>query len=194
VADVTILTDGSATRPRRPGTSGPWPTVPGLLRLGWPHVEAGEQGGKKEEWVVGDDRWRELTADECRTRLAERHLGRLALLDGDGPVIFPVNYVFDRLAVVFRTGPGTKLDAAAGGGPVAFEVDAVDEANRTGWSVLVRGDAVAVTDPGELRRLRTLPLYPWAPGDRRHYVRIVPRMVSGRLIALPEDLPPNWWG
>ena len=141
-----------------------------------------------------DDRWRELTPDECRKLLAEHHLGRLALVDQDGPVVFPVNYVFHRLAVVFRTDPGTKLDAAACGARVAFEVDAVDEANGTGWSVLVRGEAVAVTDPGELRRLRALPLYPWAPGDRAHYVRILPSVVSGRLIGLPEDLPPNWWG
>ena len=141
-----------------------------------------------------DDRWRELTPDECRKLLAEHHLGRLALVDQDGPVVFPVNYVFHRLAVVFRTDPGTKLDAAACGARVAFEVDAVDEANGTGWSVLVRGEAVAVTDPAELRRLRALPLYPWAPGDRAHYVRILPSVVSGRLIGLPEDLPPNWWG
>jgi len=143
---------------------------------------------------VRDDRWRELTPDECRKLLAEHHLGRLALVDQDGPVVFPVNYVFHRLAVVFRTDPGTKLDAAACGARVAFEVDAVDEANGTGWSVLVRGEAVAVTDPGELRRLRALPLYPWAPGDRAHDVRILPSTVSGRLIGLPEDLPPNWWG
>jgi len=143
---------------------------------------------------VRDDRWRELTPDECRKLLAEHHLGRLALVDQDGPVVFPVNYVFHRLAVVFRTDPGTKLDAAACGARVAFEVDAVDEANGTGWSVLVRGEAVAVTDPAELRRLRALPLYPWAPGDRAHYVRILPSVVSGRLIGLPEDLPPNWWG
>jgi len=144
--------------------------------------------------VVRDDRWRELTADECRKLLSERHLGRLALVDQDGPVVFPVNYVFDRLAVVFRTDPGTKLDAAARGARVAFEVDAINEANRTGWSVLVRGEAVAVRGPDELRRLRTLPLYPWAPGSREHYVRILPSVVSGRLIGLPEDLPPNWWG
>jgi nitroimidazol reductase NimA-like FMN-containing flavoprotein (pyridoxamine 5'-phosphate oxidase superfamily) len=46
--------------------------------------------------------------------LAERHLGRLALTDPDGPVIFPVNYAVDEGAVVFRTDPGTKLDALAG--------------------------------------------------------------------------------
>jgi hypothetical protein len=39
------------------------------------------------------------------------------------PVILPVNYVVDGDAPVFRTDPGTKLDAAAEGAAVAFEGD-----------------------------------------------------------------------
>jgi glycerol-3-phosphate dehydrogenase len=54
-------------------------------------------------------------------------------------VIFPVNYVVDRDLIVFRTDPGSKLDAATERESVAFEVDAVDEATRTGWSVVVGG-------------------------------------------------------
>jgi nitroimidazol reductase NimA-like FMN-containing flavoprotein (pyridoxamine 5'-phosphate oxidase superfamily) len=34
----------------------------------------------------------ELDDTECRRLLAERHLGRLAIPDFGGPVIFPVNY------------------------------------------------------------------------------------------------------
>jgi nitroimidazol reductase NimA-like FMN-containing flavoprotein (pyridoxamine 5'-phosphate oxidase superfamily) len=41
---------------------------------------------------VGDYRWRELTDDECRQLLGERHLGRLALVDADGPVILPFTW------------------------------------------------------------------------------------------------------
>jgi pyridoxamine 5'-phosphate oxidase-like protein len=55
---------------------------------------------------------RGLDDTECRKLLAERHLGRLAIPDFGGPVIFPVNYVFDRDLIVFRTDPGSKLDAA----------------------------------------------------------------------------------
>ena len=53
----------------------------------------------------------ELDNSECRRLLAERHLGRLAIPDFGGPVIFPVNYVFDQDLVIFRTDPGSKLDA-----------------------------------------------------------------------------------
>jgi nitroimidazol reductase NimA-like FMN-containing flavoprotein (pyridoxamine 5'-phosphate oxidase superfamily) len=143
---------------------------------------------------VGDHRWQELTEDECRRLLGERHLGRLALVDADGPVILPVNYTLDGGAVVFRTDPGSKLDAAAAGATVAFEVDAADERDRTGWSVVVRGRAAEVSDPADLERLRALPLYPWAPGAKARYVRIRPASVTGRRIALPADLPFTWWG
>ena len=141
-----------------------------------------------------DPRIEELADGECRELLAGRHLGRLALVDARGPVILPVNYVVDRDAPVFRTDPGTKLDAAAEGAAVAFEVDATDEATRTGWSVVVRGTLGEVTDPEELARLWGLPLYPWAAGDRARYLRVAPASLTGRRIRIPVDLPFTWWG
>jgi nitroimidazol reductase NimA-like FMN-containing flavoprotein (pyridoxamine 5'-phosphate oxidase superfamily) len=139
-------------------------------------------------------RMEELDQDECRRLLAGRHLGRLAIPDFGGPVIFPVNYVFDQGLIVFRTDPGSKLDAATERESVAFEVDAVDEATRTGWSVVVHGTLAEITDRAHLARLRTLPLYPWAPGEKNRYVRVRPVKVTGRRIRIPDQLPSNWWG
>ena len=63
--------------------------------------------------------------------------------------------------------PDTRIEElAAEAASVAFEVDAADEATRTGWSVVVRGVLAESTDPVHLARLRALPLYPWAPGER----------------------------
>jgi nitroimidazol reductase NimA-like FMN-containing flavoprotein (pyridoxamine 5'-phosphate oxidase superfamily) len=131
------------------------------------------------------DRWQELTKSECFELLAREHLGRVAVVDDRGPIVFPVNFVFDRHVVVLRTDEGTKLDAALKGSRVAFEIDGADPATRTGWSVLVRGEAVEVTDPAELARLRKLPLHPWAPGAKAHYVRILPAALTGRRISAP---------
>ena len=132
------------------------------------------------------DRWQELTKSECFELLAREHLGRIAAVDDLGPVVFPVNFVFDRHMVVLRTDEGTKLDAAIRGSPVAFEIDGTDTAAHTGWSVVVRGEAVEVTDPAELARLRKLPLHPWAPGAKAHYVRILPATLTGRRISTPR--------
>ena len=60
--------------------------------------------------------------------------------------------------------------------------------------VLDREAPVFRTDPGDLERLRALPLYPWAPGDKARYVRVRPASVTGRRIRIPDDLPFTWWG
>jgi len=125
----------------------------------------------------------ELTRAECFDLLAGGQVGRVAVVDDRGPVVFPVNYVLDRHTVVFRTEPGTKLHAAGRGIRVCFEADGADEAACTGWSVLVRGEITEVTDPDELARLRKLPLRPWAAGARDHYARILPAMLTGRRIT-----------
>jgi nitroimidazol reductase NimA-like FMN-containing flavoprotein (pyridoxamine 5'-phosphate oxidase superfamily) len=133
-------------------------------------------------------RWQELTKGECFELLARERLGRVAVVDDRGPVVFPVNFVLDRHMVVFRTSEGTKLDAAARGSRVAFEVDGADAMAHTGWSVVVRGEAIEVTDPTELARLRELPLFPWAPGVKSRYVRILPATLTGRRIWRPTAL------
>lgn len=139
------------------------------------------------------DRWHVLSEDECHALLAGGHLGRVALVQGGRPMILPVNYVLDDASVVFRTDEGSKLDAAIRGAEVAFEVDGVNNQQRTGWSVVVRGPVEHVTDSTELERLRRIPLAPWAPGAKLHYVRVRPDEVTGRRISV-ADLPHEWWG
>jgi nitroimidazol reductase NimA-like FMN-containing flavoprotein (pyridoxamine 5'-phosphate oxidase superfamily) len=141
-----------------------------------------------------EDSLDELSVDECRRLLGQRQIGRLALVDHSGPVIFPVTYVWTGREIVFRTAAGSKLDAARDHERVAFEIDAVDESSRTGWSVLCRGKAAPVVEQATLERLRFLGLTPWAPGDRRHYVRILPTAITGRRITLPTEMAPHWLG
>ena len=128
-------------------------------------------------------RLREPTRSECFELLASEQIGRVAAVDDLGPVVFPVNFVLDRHTVVIRTEAGTKFHAAGRGAKVCFEADGTDEAARTGWSVIVRGEITEVTDPAELARLRELPLRPWAPGARDRYVRILPAALTGRRIT-----------
>ena len=98
-----------------------------------------------------------------------------------------------RPAVVFRTDPNSKLGQAVTSTTATFEIDGIDERERTGWSVVVAGRADEVVDPAELDELRQTPLLPWAPGDRSQYVRITPEVVTGRCTSVAE-LPSNWWG
>ena len=139
-------------------------------------------------------RWQELTRSECFGLLASQHLGRVVLIDELGPAAFPVNYVVDGHTLLFRTDEGSKLDAALRAARVAFQIDGVDDASRTGWSVLVRAEAVEVINSDDLARVGELPLYPWAPGAKTHYVRLLPALLTGRRIAVPDDAPSNWFG
>ena len=128
----------------------------------------------------------DLSREECLRLLARCQVGRLAVALSDGaPVIRPVNYAFDEgsQSVVFRTTDGSKLHGVLRAGEAAFEIDGVDEGSRTGWSVIVRGVAEEITNASEARRLDALGLVPWAPGRKRHWVRIRARTVTGRRIA-----------
>ena len=107
-----------------------------------------------------------LTSAECLEILGHHTFGRLAFMDHVGvlPMILPVNYVLHADLVTFRTGPGSKLGTALRGEPGAFEVDGLNSADKTGWSVVVRGHAEVVTDSLELASLWETRLQPWAPG------------------------------
>lgn len=123
-----------------------------------------------------------MTPEECIDLLGTRSFGRLAYVARLGvPDIVPVNYTLDGADVMIRTGPGPKLQAAERNELVAFEVDAVDEAGHTGWSVVVHGSARRLL-PAERTRLLDQP-EPWAVGPRSHIIRITPRRISGRRLT-----------
>jgi hypothetical protein len=137
------------------------------------------------------DRWglEELTQRECLRLARTCALGRLAVVVGGRPLVFPVNFAFDDSAVVLRTGAGSKLDGARAGA-VAFECDDINRLFHTGWSVLITGDAEAVHEPNEIARLEQLPLGPWSPGPKPVWLRIRPRTITGRRI-LPHGSEPS---
>ena len=132
----------------------------------------------------------ELTRAECLQLLKTKSFGRLAVnMDEGPPVIRPVNYAFDESSqsIVFRTADGSKFLALLRSAQAAFEIDRVDDAARTGWSVIVHGVTDEVTDPIKVRRLDSLGLEPWAPGQKPHWVHIRAWTVSGRRIVLRAD-------
>lgn len=124
-----------------------------------------------------------LSEADCTALLESNHLGRIAVLFDGAPVIFPVNYVYSQGRVGIRTDPGTKLVGAAQG-PVAFEIDAVDEGSRTGWSVLVKGTGYDVTDSVDLVsvHVRRFPVDTWVPGAKSRWIRIEPGSITGRKV------------
>jgi nitroimidazol reductase NimA-like FMN-containing flavoprotein (pyridoxamine 5'-phosphate oxidase superfamily) len=125
-----------------------------------------------------------LDRAECLRLLAAEVVGRVAVTDWNTPIIFPVIYVLDGEAIVFRSDAGTKQSQ----GPrrqVSFEIDAFDRTNHEGWSVIVVGSLEEVTPDGSgtLERIRALPIEPWARGEKAHFMRILPRRITGRRVT-----------
>ncbi len=135
-----------------------------------------------------------LEVDTSLRLLGEHHVGRLALNAVGGPIVLPVNYVFDAGTIVFRTDLDSKLAAAERREDAAFQIDHVDEAHRVGWSVLVRGRLAEVVDAGELGQLDVSSPEPFVHGDgKRHHVRLLPRVITGRRILISADVPEGWF-
>ena len=124
----------------------------------------------------------ELTEAECRQRLADGSVGRVAISVGALPAILPVNYALLDGDIVFRADEGSKLYAALERSVVAFEIDDTDAQDQTGWSVLVVGHATALWRLHDIERARALDLQPWAAGPKDHFVQVSTGMISGRRI------------
>lgn len=126
----------------------------------------------------------ELALSECLGLLAQQDIGRLCIVDDGFPAAFPVNYRLvpdgsGGAVIVLRTRPGGVLDAPET--KVGFEVDGIDRATETGWSVLVRGTLHAVTEQSP-EWLRAWDPRPWA-ADRTSWLYVEPVTISGRRLS-----------
>lgn len=141
-----------------------------------------------------------LAPAECWEYLKSSYVGRLAVINGVVPEIFPVNFMVVEETVVFRTAPGTKLRALLKGTAVAFEVDGLNPYGTEVWSVVIKGvpgpfegDPASLQEAGPDRE-------PWQSGLKEHLVQIRPAGVSGRRFAVsprtrwwpPQDFSADW--
>lgn len=127
-----------------------------------------------------------LTMDECQWLLRDNAgiIGRVGVSMGAIPEIFPVHFAMIDGDVVFRTGRGTKLHAAAVSATIVFEIDGSDDV--FGWSVLVVGRASEMTDAANIATALAVIPGGWAPGEHEHIVRLEATRVTGRRIHRHE--------
>jgi hypothetical protein len=124
-----------------------------------------------------------LDTAECLRLLHSRSVGRVGITSGGLPAILPVNYQVVGHHILFRTGEGSKLDAATRNAVVAFEVDASDPLEHTGWSVLAVGVARDLTDVLTEIPFDTTSIPRWAAGANGRVVVIAAEMLSGRRLT-----------
>lgn len=127
----------------------------------------------------------ELSSPQCAELLATSWMGRLAVVVGDHPEIFPVNHAFDPTSgdIAFPSRTGTKLHAAITAPSVAYEVDGVDADDGSGWSVLVIGRAEEIIERHEIDHMIRLRKARWAVSEQSRWLRIRSQRVTGRRIS-----------
>lgn len=133
------------------------------------------------------DTVQELDEVQAWEFLTAHRIGRLAIVIGGEPDIFPVNYVVDGQSLVFRTAEGSKLLAASLGGRMAFQVD--EWTHEGAVSVLAHGTP-HVMEGEERESATSLELGPWVPTHKEHWVRLEVDEVTGRRFRFgPEPEP-----
>ena len=128
----------------------------------------------------------ELPKDEALRLLASVPFGRVVFTARALPAVRPVNHLVDGSRIIIRTSLGSALstDVDGTGTVVAYEADEIDPVTRQGWSVVVVGRAVPVTD-GPLRARYRQALQPWAAGQRDEVIAISTDMVTGYRLVPP---------
>lgn len=131
--------------------------------------------------------------DEARSWafLASHRIGRLAIVIGGEPDIFPVNYVVDDRSIVFRTAEGSKLLAVSLGGRMAFQVDEWTHEGAT--SVLAHGTPHVLEGEEREAAAASLDLVPWVATHKEYWVRLDVDEIAGRSFAFgpePDDYHP----
>ena len=121
-----------------------------------------------------------LTEDECWRLVEAAEVGRLALSVAGEPEIFPVNFVVDGRAVLFRTAEGTKLAALTISSRVAFEIDGFLPDSGEAWSVVVKGQAERLEHFPDIYAAEKLALFSWQVSPKQWFVRVNPTKVTGR--------------
>lgn len=123
-----------------------------------------------------------LTRDDALWLMSRVPVGRVVYTVGGLPAVTPVNFALVDGTIVIRTVPGSRLATAIKDTVVAFQVDEIDAAAHTGWSVTVIGQATEVRDHDEVVRLTRL-VQPWAEGPRNQVIRIRADLVTGRRLV-----------
>ena len=133
--------------------------------------------------VIDARTWLEvLSVRECWELITQEEIGRVAVLVDGLPEIYPINHIVWDEAILFRTDRGSKLRGLVRSPMVCFEVDGTSPAAKVGWSVMVKGRATELTEAEEIARAAEQPLVYWSRGEKPHWVRIEPEVVTGRRI------------
>jgi nitroimidazol reductase NimA-like FMN-containing flavoprotein (pyridoxamine 5'-phosphate oxidase superfamily) len=119
----------------------------------------------------------EVPVRECLELVRHQQFGRVCVLDRATPLAFPVAYRVQgdehTLRLVLRTSPVSLIGRYEG--PASIEVDEIDAAAGTAWSVILRGRLRRAPDGADLPLTE-----PWNPSSRHQWMVLEVDQTTGR--------------
>ena len=123
----------------------------------------------------------DLTDDECWPLLASGAVGRIAWVSSGRPFVIPVNFTVEETTIYIHTTPYSTLVREVDDSRVAFQVDDIDFAARSGWTVVAQGRA-ELRYPGP-KTPRAPAVDVWPAGAKAATVAVEVDEVSGRRLT-----------
>jgi hypothetical protein len=123
----------------------------------------------------------DLGEDECWQLLASGPIGRIAWVSSGRPIIIPVNFTVEGRTIYVRTSPYSALVREADDCQVAFQVDDIDPATRSGRTMMAQGRA-RIRYPGPMTP-RGPDVDVWPSGAKAATIVIEVAEVSGRRLT-----------
>lgn len=125
----------------------------------------------------------DLDPDEALALLTGAPFGRVVFTHRALPEIRLVNHILDNGLIIIRTRLITRLATAVTDQlpyptVAAYQVDELDPASRTGWSVSATGVVRPVTEPERVARYERL-LEPWVDHPMDSVFAIEPQFIVG---------------
>lgn len=136
----------------------------------------------------------ELPRAEGWRLLASVPVGRVVFTHQALPAVRLVNHLIDGDKIVIGLTPGSAIATSAGteGTVVAYEADALDLAERLGWSVVVVGLAQLVVGDDAVESYRSR-LRPWLSGATADIITISSEVVTGYRLVPLEPMNKGAW-
>jgi nitroimidazol reductase NimA-like FMN-containing flavoprotein (pyridoxamine 5'-phosphate oxidase superfamily) len=120
----------------------------------------------------------DLTDEECWRLLASGIVGRIAWVSSGQPFVVPVNFTIEGKTIYIHTSPYSTLVQEVDDSLVAFQVDDIDVATRSGSTAVAQGRArLRYADP---MTDRGPDVDVWPSGAKAATIAIEVRKVSGR--------------
>lgn len=130
--------------------------------------------------------FRELESEDCLDLLRTHTVGRVAWETAAGEVmVLPVNYVYLRERILFRTSPHAVLAELVGTQAASFQVDDIDVDTGNGWAVLAVGHTVEEDVQQLVEAGEELP-DTWLEDHKDLLIAIEPTQITGRVIDRPQ--------